>query len=126
MILAVDPGKEKCGLAVLDENKKVLEKRVVPRHELREKIALLHDQYPLTATVIGQGAFGRQVVKELGPAGNIIFISERETTREARQRYWQENKPAGLWRIIPTSFRFPPVPVDDYAAVIIGERYLAG
>jgi RNase H-fold protein (predicted Holliday junction resolvase) len=124
MILAVDPGKEKCGLAVLDENANVLAKQVISRHELREKVAALHNQYLLTATVIGQGAFGRQIVKELGPSSNIIFISERETTREARLRYWREHRPKGFWSIIPTSFRFPPVPIDDYAAVIIGERYL--
>ena len=33
--------------------------------------------------------------------------------------------PRGLRRLLPTSMQVPPVPVDDFVAVILGTRYLA-
>lgn len=128
MILAIDPGKDKCGLAVLDEDQRVLEKKVVASAALLTEFRALVLSYRPNAIVIGEGHYGKKLVRELGdlpPSTNMIFVSEKNSTRLARQRYWQAHPPAGLWRLVPTSFRVPPVPVNDYAAVVIGENYLA-
>jgi RNase H-fold protein (predicted Holliday junction resolvase) len=128
MILAIDPGKDKCGLAVLDENGGVASRSVVPRGELAGRLAPLLAAYRPTAIVIGRSAFGKAVEKELGRLdvqANLVFASEKDTTWQARERYWRDNPPRGWRKIIPTSLLVPPVPVDDLAAVIIGERYLA-
>ena len=37
--------------------------------------------------------------------------------------YWREHPPRGLMRLIPVTMQVPPVPVDDYVAVILAERY---
>ena len=128
MILAIDPGKMKCGLAVLDESGNVLERRVLSRGELANQVMLLIPKYRVFTIVIGRGAQGKSVEKELSRLElrvNLIFVSEKDTSWQARQRYWRENRPSGWRRIIPTSLRVPLVPIDDYAAVIIGERYLS-
>jgi RNase H-fold protein (predicted Holliday junction resolvase) len=127
MIIAIDPGKDKCGLAVLNEDGWVLEKKVVESFRLAERVRELFLKYRPTAIVVGRGHFGKKLARQLDdlPANvNLVFVSEKDTTWLARKRYWQENPPAGWWRLIPTSLRTPPVPVDDHAAVIIGERYL--
>lgn len=128
MILAIDPGREKCGLAVLEENRRPVLLAIVPRHALLEKIASLITKHKIDVIVIGESADGKLVEKEMIKAGitiGLVFIAENNSTRQARERYWQENPPAGLWRFFPVSLRTPPRPVDDIAALILGERYLS-
>ena len=120
MILAIDPGKEKCGLALADDAGEIVEKLVVKRTDSARAVAARTAEVIL----IGDSAYGQAVKAELPAGAPVLFIPEQNSTREARVRYWQANPPRGLWRMVPTSFRFPPVPVDDYAAVILIERYL--
>ncbi|MFA5034903.1 MAG: pre-16S rRNA-processing nuclease YqgF [Candidatus Margulisiibacteriota bacterium] len=125
MIVAIDPGKDKCGLAVLANDGTVKERRVVPRDEIVAETVAAYRQHAPFAVVIGKSANGKTLQKELTLKGIVTTaVPEKNTTREARTRYWLENPPRGFWRLVPVSFRFPPVPVDDFAAVIIGERYL--
>lgn len=127
MLLSLDPGKDKCGIAVLDLSRNILEKKIISPQDIPLQIPLLVAKYGISVIVVGKSAFGKKIEKELLKLElktNIIFVSEKYSTLEARRRYWQENKPKGLWRLIPTSLRVPPVPIDDYAAVILGERYL--
>lgn len=128
-ILAIDPGKDKCGLAILDRDGKVAEKKVISASALTQELADLANTHEIKTLILGSGTGGktieRQIVKLELPV-NIIFANERYTTLEARRRYFKDNPPQGWRRFIPTSLQLPPVPYDDYAAVILGERYLEG
>jgi len=127
MILAVDPGSEKCGLALLNLNANLIERKIISRENAAKSIAAYLAQYAVSTLVVGQSPFGKDLEKELSKMElktNLIFISEKFSTLAARKRYWQENQPKGLWKLIPVSLRTPPAPVDDYAAQILGERYL--
>ncbi len=127
MILAVDPGKRKCGLAVMDEQGQVRLKRVVDRARIIEDISVQALAFDITEVIIGNTAFGKQLTRELSAAKKqftIHFVPEKNSSLEARQRYWRANPPQGLWKFLPTSLRLPPRPIDDYAAVILGERHL--
>jgi RNase H-fold protein (predicted Holliday junction resolvase) len=127
MILAIDPGKDKCGLAVLDPGGKVQEKKILSREDLVKLLPHYLENFSVSTLVVGQGHFGKELEKELSKSelrADIIFVSEKHSTLEGRKLYWKENKPRGLLRFVPTSLRVPPVPVDDYAAVILGKRYL--
>lgn len=129
MILAIDPGREKCGLAVVDLAGRVIDRRIVPRGGLSLILPALFKSFEISRVVIGQGTASQAVAEELKktkPQAELILVQEKYSTLEARQRYWQANRPRGLWRLIPTSLRVPPVPVDDFAAVILAERYLKG
>ena len=125
MILAIDPGKDKCGLALFNKEGKVVEQRIVRRHELFQAIAHYREA---TKLIIGDSANGRQINEELSRhhgAQQIVLFPERNTTRQAKEAYWRAHPRHGLWRLVPASLRTVPVPVDDYAAVIIGKNYLA-
>jgi len=127
MILAIDPGSKKCGFAVLNETGKVMEHKVLECHELSNCVPPLLSKYGIRIIVIGQSTFGKAVERELVKLevkASFIFIPEKNSSREARERYWAENPPSGLWKFIPTSLRVPPAPIDNYAAVILGERFL--
>jgi len=118
MILSIDPGKEKCGLAFFDDNQALIKKQITSPQETLDIIG----QSNFETIIIGQSHHGRQLVKKI-KKGKIMLINEKYSTLEARKLYWKENKPTGFLRFIPQSLRLPPVPVDDYAAVILAQRY---
>jgi RNase H-fold protein (predicted Holliday junction resolvase) len=123
MIIAIDPGKDKCGIAVLNDDGKVLEKEIVSREEIKDKTFQFILEHPSSTLVIGKSFNGNKVKEELQDLNiKICFVAEINSTLEARDLYWRENPPKGLWKIIPVSLRLPPVPIDDYAAVILGRR----
>jgi RNase H-fold protein (predicted Holliday junction resolvase) len=129
MILAIDPGKDKCGLAVLDESGSVFERKLIARSSISEQVPLFISKYGIPIIVIGKSAFGKMIERELLKTeikASFIFVPEYNSTREARSRYWKENIPRGWRRLLPAGLRTPPLPVDDYAAIILGERYLRG
>lgn len=123
MILAVDPGKDKFGLAVLENDGRIVDQLIVPAQTAEEDIEELSKKFPIEIIVIGESGSGRNFQKKMIKHKTVLF-PEKDTTWQARRRYWQENTPRGWLRLMPTSLRIPPRPVDDYAAVIIGERYL--
>jgi hypothetical protein len=51
-------------------------------------------------------------------------VDEHLSSVEARSRYLDDHKPRGIARLIPKGMRTPPEPIDDYAAVVLAERYL--
>ena len=64
--------------------------------------------------------------KRLGevPALEILVRDEYRTTEMAKGEYWKANPPKGWRRLLPVTMQVPPVPVDDFVAVILGRRYL--
>ena len=55
----------------------------------------------------------------------ITMVDERNSSVEARDRYWQMYPAQGLTRLIPQGLRVPPRPIDDIVAILLIERYLA-
>ena len=53
------------------------------------------------------------------------MVDEYNTTQLAKGEYWKANPPRGLKKLIPITMQVPPVPVDDYVAVILARRYIA-
>ena len=130
-ILAIDPGRDKCGLAVLNPEQGVLWHSVVGVPELFPISLQVTRQYGIRTIVLGNQTFSgevRQIVQPLldqKRVADIIFVDERGSTEMARTRYWREFPPSGWRRFIPRGLLVPPCAVDDLAAIILGERYLA-
>lgn len=129
-VLAVDPGRDKCGVAVVEREGLVLHKRVILRSQLTDVASELVKQYPVTRIVVGNGTTSKEVMVLLGNLIihgrdlSVIKVDEYRSTDEARAYYWVENPPKGWKKLIPVSMQVPPVPVDDYVAVILAKRYL--
>ena len=125
-LLALDPGSDKCGYALITYESIVLRKGIAYLGELHRVMKSLMDPRP-EVIVIGRGTASRVVrdlVKDLGLGVDIRFGDEKNTTFEARQRYFRDHPPTGFWRLVPLSMQMPAVPLDDYAACLIGERYI--
>jgi len=127
-VLGIDPGREKCGLAVVDEQG-VLIRQVAARGEYLRLVADWVHKYGVEQIVIGDGTGSNQVRQELKrslPDLEIAEVDERFTTEEARRLYWVEHPPKGWRRLIPVGMQVPPEPYDDYVAVILAQRFFAG
>jgi len=125
-ILAIDPGREKCGMAVVSRAG-IFVKQVVATPKLTAAIGKLCVSYPIAVLVMGNGTTSKAAqlqIKAAFPAMPLQICDEYRTTDAAKIRYWQENPPRGWKRFLPTTMQVPPVPVDDYVAVILAERYL--
>lgn len=128
VIIAVDPGTQKCGIAVLDGDGNILEREIVPRSEIVARVKSLASEHPDAGVVVGGSTQGDAIAHDLSEQAGIeaVMIDEANSTDEARELFWKENKPGCLWVIFPASFRPMPGPIDDYAAEIIGRRFLSG
>ena len=128
-IIAVDPGREKCGIAVVHKQKGILYKNVIGTSTLATAVRDLVDTYNTTTIVLGDRTSSREARRTLEQIRIndlpliLISVDEHHSTDDARHRYWRENPPRGLMRLIPVTMQVPPVPVDDYVAVILAERY---
>lgn len=125
-ILAIDPGREKTGIAILN-NSDVLEHKIINSEELVQIIKSLLEKYIIKTIVMGNGTSSKKkydLLKREFIDRDIVLINEYRTTDEARKLYFQENPPKSWKKLIPLGMQVPPVPVDDYAAIVIGRKYL--
>jgi len=128
MILGFDPGKDKCGIAVMGRDKNVSYHQVVPSDAAVSTIQSLCKQFPIQLLVMGDQttskSWKQKLTQSLSPFIKIVQIDERYSSLEARERYWQMYPATGLYRLIPEGMRTPPRPVDDIVAIVLIERYL--
>ena len=126
-ILALDPGSEKRGFAIVHDDGTHGELGIVYVAELPRTLPRIIAQHQPEAIVVGEGTAAETVddlVASLQLGLPTHAVDETNSTREARERYWREHPPQGFWRLIPLSLQTPPEPVDAYAAWVIGDRYL--
>jgi RNase H-fold protein (predicted Holliday junction resolvase) len=128
VILGFDPGRDKCGLAVMGLDRQLHYHQVVSAKEAIATIDTLRQKFPISLMVMGDQTTAKQwkqrMSQELAEPLNIILVDERYTTLEARDRYWQMYPPKGLTKLLPQSMRQPPRPIDDIVAILLIERYL--
>jgi RNase H-fold protein (predicted Holliday junction resolvase) len=126
-ILGFDPGKDKCGVAVMDGDRRLLYHQVVLTAQTIEQISNLCQQYNVSQIVMGDQTTAKQWKQQLTiafPNLPISLVDERYSSLEARDRYWQMYPPNFLTSLIPQGMRQPPRPIDDLVAIILIERYL--
>lgn len=127
-VVAVDPGRAKCGVAAVSSDGEVLSLAVVETDRVGLTAAALAHTHGASVIVLGARTGSPRVwdlIHAADPALTIAEVEEDMSTLEARERYWQENPPGCLMRLIPTGLRLPPEPYDDWAAVVLAERYFA-
>lgn len=128
MILGFDPGRDKCGIAVMGLDRKLYYHQVVPANEAIATIQKLRQRFPISLMVMGDQTTAKrwqqQIIQELPEPLSVVMVDERYTSLEARDRYWQMYPPQGFSQLIPQGMRQPPRPIDDIVAILLLERYL--
>jgi RNase H-fold protein (predicted Holliday junction resolvase) len=127
MILAIDPGRGKCGLAVVTK-KQVIHRAVIPRERIACAVRDCLERFQnIDRIILGDRTGSAELRDELEAVLSpfpISFIDEHLSTQEARHLYWQANPPRGWRRLLPLSLQAPPEPYDDLVAVVLARRYL--
>lgn len=127
MILGFDPGRDKCGVAIIGFDNTLHYHQVLLAAEVITTITALCQQFALDRVVIGDqttSKFWTEKLKEILPASvAIATVNERNSSLEARDRYWQMYPPRGILKFIPVKMRMPPRPIDDIVAILLIERY---
>ncbi len=128
VILGFDPGRDKCGVAVMGIDRQLQYHQVVSAKDAIATIEDLYQNYPISLLVMGDQTTAKlwkqQIQEKLSPTLNIILVDERYTSLEARDRYWLMYPPKGLIKLLPKGMRTPPRPIDDIVAILLIERYL--
>jgi RNase H-fold protein (predicted Holliday junction resolvase) len=137
----IDPGREKFGLAVGNED--ILSyAAIIPFENMADAVECLSggdakrivswktesacERFgAITCVFIGNGTGHEHYADRFRESGIEAEITdERMTTLEARNLYWLLHPPKGLWGLMPRSMLTPSRPVDDLAAWIIMRRTL--
>ena len=123
-VLAIDPGREKCGVAVLASDGRVLVQRVVTTAELDAAVGALIRAYEPNV-IMGNGTTSADAKRRVEALGvSVTLVDEYRTTDAAKCAYWEAHPPRGWRRFVPRGMLVPPVPVDDFVAVILAQRFL--
>ena len=127
MLMGIDPGRNKCGVAVLtDEGKEVL-KEISKTSDLSKKLEDLLQDYSIDKIILGNGTYADKVfniLKLFFDEKEIIFVEEENSTYIAEEKYLKENPPLGLSFLNKVMKFKPKRPLDDYTAVVLVEKYL--
>lgn len=130
-VLAIDPGTAKCGLALVrrdaDSKIELVWRKIAPTENLVDIVDEAVAQAKIDLLVIGSGTGSRRIIDSLreNRAGlNILVVDEKETSLQARERYWEHHPRRGLRRLLPATLQMPPEPFDDFVALILAERVL--
>lgn len=126
VVLAIDPGRSKCGVAVVDERQEVVHREVVPTVSLEVSLQELCRQYRPSAVLIGNGTGSvalQGVLNDLSLGCPVSVVEECYTSEAARKRYVAEIPATGWRRLLPSSLRTPERAYDDFVAVILAERW---
>lgn len=127
-ILAIDPGVEKCGLAVLESPQIILERRIVLTSALLMLFQQWMEKWNPEQILLGDATHSkavRQIIQPFLNGKSLILVDEHDSTYRARKLYFRYHPPKGFWRFIPLGLQVPPEPYDDFAAAWMAFRHLS-
>lgn len=126
-IVGLDPGRDKCGIAVMQGKSKVLYHQVIDSVQAIATIKQLTQKYAVDRIVMGNGttskSWQQQIESNLSTVP-VFTVDEKNSTLEARDRYWAMYPSQGFQRLLPQGLRVPPRPIDDIVAILLIEKYL--
>ena len=124
MFLGVDPGRDKCGVAVLNKDGEIKFQKVIATENFSEVIKKLSEEFNLELAILGNGTTHKNAEEILKKFLSVKVVDEKHTTEQARKLYWKKNPPTGWRKFLPTSMQVPPEPVDAIVAEILIKRFL--
>lgn len=125
-VLAIDPGRDKCGIAILNSNCEVVYNNIVSTVEFELYLAELLNKNKIQNIILGNGTYSDEIKEKISADFKIpvILIDESYSTEKAEERYYQEHYNKG-WRKLLSFIKWKPAqPLDDYVAIILAEKYI--
>ena len=124
-LISIDPGKCKCGLVLVDLNKKKVDQAIVLNTEFLPKyVKSLNSLENISKVIIGNGTTSKQNLEKLKFINkDIIVVEENNTTLRAKKRYFELFPIRGLKMFLPKEILIMNKNLDAVSALIILEDY---
>ena len=124
-LLSIDPGKCKCGLVLVDINKKEVDLAIVLNSEfLPQYVKNLKCVENISKVIMGNGTTSKENIEKLKfIKKDIIIFEEKNTTFRAKKRYFELFPIRGLKIFLPKEFFIINKNLDAVSALIILEDY---
>ena len=124
-LISIDPGKCKCGLVLVDINKKKVDQAIVINTEsLPRLVKNLKSVEKISKVIIGNGTTSKENVEKLEFIKNdLIIFEEKNTTYRAKKRYFELFPTRGLKMLLPKELFILNKNLDAVSALIIVEDY---
>ena len=124
-LISIDPGKCKCGLVLVDLQKKKVDQAIVVNTEfLPNYVKNLNSSENISKVIIGNGTTSRQNIEKLDFIRNdLIIVEEKNTTLRAKKRYFEIFPTRGLKSFLPKEIFIMNKNLDALSALIILEDY---
>ena len=124
-LISIDPGKFKCGLVLVDVNKKKVHQAIILKSEsLKDYIRNLNSVEDISKIIIGNGTTSKEIRKKLDFfQKEIITVEEKNTTYRSKARYFELFPISGLKFLIPREIFILNKNLDAISALIILEDY---
>lgn len=129
LILGIDPGRVKAGLALVNARGEIVWRAIVPAAELKAELERVFAQNEVGRIALGDStasaptlALLEEILAAKSPGLRVEIVDERDSTLEARALYFEHHARRGWRKWVPLSLQDTPEPVDDFAAVILTRR----
>ena len=124
-LISIDPGKYKCGLVMVDVNKKKVDQAIVIKTEsLPKYLKNLKSVENISRFIMGNGTTSKQNIEKLEFIKNdLIVFEEKNTTYRAKERYFELFPIEGLKNLLPREFFIMNKNLDALSALIILEDF---
>ena len=124
-VIAIDPGRSKCGLVLAEISKKVVYQAIILKSELlADYVRDLNIAEDITRIIVGNGTTSRDIIKKVDfYKKEIISFEERNTTYRAKERYFELFPNNGWKSIFPREVFILNKNLDAISALIILEDY---
>ena len=124
-VVAIDPGKSKCGLVLAEISEKKVYKAIILKSELLEDyLRNLITAEEIEQIIIGNGTTSGEIREKLNFfKKEIITFEEKNTTYRAKARYFELFPISGLKFLIPREVLILNKNLDAISALIILEDY---
>jgi RNase H-fold protein (predicted Holliday junction resolvase) len=130
IVVAIDPGREKCGVAICAEpaesetSIRVLHKEIVATERVVARLLQLKNSHAFERVLLGDGTHSSVLARAIRESFlEVELVPEAFTSQRARERLRATSLPRGLWKLIPQGMRPAPHSYDDHVAVILAEDW---
>ena len=124
-LIAIDPGKCKCGLVLVDLIHKKVDQAVVLNSEsLPKYVKSLNSHENISKVIVGNGTTSKQNIEQLEfIKKNLIVAEEKNSTYRAKKRYFELFPIRGIKIFLPKEIFIMNKNLDAVSALIILEDY---
>ncbi len=124
-LISIDPGKYKCGLVLVDINKKKVDQAIVLNTEFLPKyVKTLKSYENISKVIIGNGTTSKENREKLKFIDrDLIIFEEKNTTHRAKKRYFELFPIRGLKMLLPRELFIINKNLDAISALIILEDF---